>query len=116
MAILKVENIHKSFGGIHALNGVNLDVEEKTITALIGPNGSGKSTLFNVISGFIEPDKGKVYFKGEDITKRKPHIIAQKGLIRTFQTARIYKKMTVLENMLVAPKNQLGEKNNECVF
>ena len=107
--MLKVEDIYKSFGGILALNGVSFNVEPNTITGLIGPNGSGKSTLFNVISGFYSKDKGEIYFKGKKIVGLEPHKIAMLGIGRTFQISEVPEKMTVLENLLLAPKRQIGE-------
>jgi len=107
--MLKVENVYKSFGGILALNGVSFSVESNTITGLIGPNGSGKSTLFNVISGFYSKDKGEIYFKGNKIVGLESHKIAMLGIGRTFQISEVPEKMTVLENLLLAPKGQTGE-------
>lgn len=107
--MLKVENVHKSFGGILALNGVTLSVEPNSITGLIGPNGSGKSTLFNVISGFYNKDRGEIYFKGKKIEGIEPYRIAMLGVGRTFQISEVPEKMTVLENLLLAPKSQIGE-------
>ena len=107
--MLKVENIYKSFGGILALNGVSFSVESNTITGLIGPNGSGKSTLFNVISGFYTKDRGEIYFEGKSIEGTEPYRIAMLGVGRTFQISEVPEKMTVLENLLLAPKRQIGE-------
>ncbi|MFQ6055047.1 MAG: ABC transporter ATP-binding protein [Methanosarcinales archaeon] len=107
--ILVVKDLHKSFGGVTALNGVSLSIDSKSIIGLIGPNGSGKTTLFNVITGFYTSDKGEVYLEGERINGLSTHDISLKGLIRTFQITRVFPKMTVLENMLVAPKKQIGE-------
>lgn len=107
--MLKVENVHKNFGGILALNGVCFAVEPNSITGLIGPNGSGKSTLFNVISGFYSKYSGEIYFKGEEIRGIEPYSIAMQGIGRTFQISEVPEKMTVLENLLLAPKRQLGE-------
>jgi len=107
--MLKVENVYKSFGGILALNGVSFSVKSNTITGLIGPNGSGKSTLFNVISGFYSKDKGEIYFKGKKIVGLESHKIAMLGIGRTFQISEVPEKMTVLENLLLAPKGQIGE-------
>ena len=107
--MLTVKDVHKSFGGLKALNGVSLEVEGGSITGLIGPNGSGKTTLFNVISGFYPKDKGEIYFKGRRIDGLPPHKIARMGLCRTFQISQIPQRMTVLENMLLAPQGQLGE-------
>ncbi len=107
--MLKVENVYKSFGGILALNGVSFSVKSNTITGLIGPNGSGKSTLFNVISGFYSKDKGEIYFQGKKIVGLEPNKISMLGISRTFQISEVPEKMTVLENLLLAPKGQTGE-------
>ncbi|MFQ6125734.1 MAG: ABC transporter ATP-binding protein [Candidatus Heimdallarchaeota archaeon] len=109
MAILEVEDLHKSFGGLKALNSASLKVAKGSITGLIGPNGSGKTTLFNCATGFYELDKGEVFFNGERITGLSPNVVARKGLNRTFQTIRIFPHMTVLENMLSSPLEQTGE-------
>jgi branched-chain amino acid transport system ATP-binding protein len=107
---LQVEGLRKTFGGITAVDDISFDVEEGSLTGLIGPNGAGKSTTFNLITGMHEPDAGTVRFNGEDITDRAPHEIANRGLARTFQIARELEEMTVLENMMLAPKDQQGEK------
>lgn len=104
--ILQAEDVEKSFGGIKALDGVSLGINDNTIVGLIGPNGSGKTTLLNVISGFMAPDKGRVGFKGEDISSLKPFEISRLGICRTFQLARLFRGMTVLESMLLASKAQ----------
>jgi len=108
--MLKVVDLYKSFGGIQALAGVSFTVEKQSITGLIGPNGSGKSTCFNVISGFYSKDGGEVYFEGQKIGNLKPFEIARGGIGRTFQIAEAPEKMTVVENLLLAPKDQTGEK------
>ncbi|MEF8807715.1 ABC transporter ATP-binding protein [Natronomonas sp.] len=107
---LRVQNLEKRFGGITAVDGVSFEVEEGSLTGLIGPNGAGKSTTFNCITGVHDADGGTVLFKGEDITGRKPHEIANRGLVRTFQIARELEEMTVLENLMLAPRGQVGEK------
>ena len=107
--MLEVENLYKNFGGITALDGVSFKVESSSITGLIGPNGSGKSTFFNVVSGFYSKDKGEIYFNGKKIEHIEPHKIALMGIGRTFQISEAPEKMTVLENLLLAPKNQIGE-------
>lgn len=106
---LRVENLEKRFGGITAVDGVSFTVESGSLTGLIGPNGAGKSTTFNCIAGVHRPNGGSVEFNGEDITGRKPHQIAHRGLVRTFQIARELKEMTVLENLMLAPLDQRGE-------
>ena len=106
---LRVEELVKRFGGITAVDGATFEVEEGSLTGLIGPNGAGKSTTFNCITGVHGPTDGTIYFKGEDITGLEPYEIAQRGLVRTFQIARELEDMTVLENLMLAPKNQGGE-------
>lgn len=107
--LLQVVDVVKRFGGLSAVDGASLEVERGSLTALIGPNGAGKSTLFNVVSGFARADGGRVLLDGRRIDGKGPHAIAARGLARTFQTARAFTKMTVLENMLVAAPRQPGE-------
>lgn len=107
--MLRVENLNKSFGGIQAVHDCSISVEQGTITGLIGPNGAGKTTLFNLVTGFHQPDSGKVYFKNEDITDLSPHEIFEKNLFRTFQITREIQEMTVLENLMLIPHQQSGE-------
>jgi ABC-type branched-subunit amino acid transport system ATPase component len=107
---LRVQNLQKRFGGITAIDGASFEVEEGSLTGLIGPNGAGKSTTFNCITGIHEPDGGTVLFQGEDITGLKPYDVANRGLVRTFQIARELEEMTVLENLMLAPQGQKGER------
>ncbi|RLF19324.1 MAG: ABC transporter ATP-binding protein [Thermoprotei archaeon] len=107
--MLTVDNVHKRFGGLKALDGVYMEVEKGTITSIIGPNGSGKSTLINVITALYEPDEGDIRFNGSSIRRLKPHQVFEKGIVRTFQVPRIFPRMTVLENMMLAPRRQTGE-------
>jgi len=107
---LRVRNLRKTFGGIVAVDDASFEVEAGTLTGLIGPNGAGKSTTFNCITGAHVPDSGSVHFQGEDITGMRPDTIANRGLVRTFQIARELEEMTVLENLMLAPKGQVGEK------
>ena len=107
--MIRVDNIHKNFGGFKALNGVSLEIEKGSITGLIGPNGAGKTTLFNVIAGAHEPTSGHVYLDGEDVTGLAPHDLFKKGMLRTFQIAHEFSTMTVRENLMMVPDNQLGE-------
>ena len=101
MAFLEVDQVHKYFGGIPALHGVSLRVEEGKIHGVIGPNGAGKTTMFNVINGVYAPDRGTVSFKDRDITRLKPNQIASMGIGRTFQVPRVFNEMTLMENMKV---------------
>jgi branched-chain amino acid transport system ATP-binding protein len=107
--MLRVEELYKSFGGIMALGGVSFHVEPGRITGLIGPNGSGKSTCFNIISGFYSKDRGEIYFQGERVENIEPFRLARMGIGRTFQISAVTEKMTVMENLLLAPKLQSGE-------
>ena len=102
MAILEVVKVTKRFGGLEALKDVDLQIESGELAGLIGPNGAGKSTFFDVLSGVTRPSAGKVFFQGEDITGKKPHRIAEKGLVRTFQATRLYANLSVLTNVYMA--------------
>jgi branched-chain amino acid transport system ATP-binding protein len=104
--ILKIEDVVKKFGEAPALDHCSFDIERGSITGLIGPNGAGKTTLFNLITGVLQPDTGHVYFKGEDITGKKPHEIARKGVGRTYQIIRVFPGMTLLENLIVVGKGK----------
>jgi branched-chain amino acid transport system ATP-binding protein len=101
MSILQMDNLSIHFGGVVAVDDVQMEVKEHNIHGLIGPNGSGKTTIFNLITGVYKPDKGKVLFQGKNILKLKPHDIARKGISRTFQNIELFSEMTVLENVLV---------------
>jgi len=101
MGILEVQNVNKSFGGLKALQNVNLSVEEGTIHAIIGPNGAGKSTLLNCFVGKLMPDTGTVLFNGQSLLGKKPYDINQMGVSRVFQTPEIFGDLTVLENVLI---------------
>ena len=108
--MIRVENLHKRFGGVHAVDGATLEIRTGTITGLIGPNGAGKTTLFNVIAGAFPPTSGKVWLDGEDITGLKPHQLFAKGLLRTFQIAHEFSTLTVRDNLMVVPGAQSGER------
>ena len=99
--ILKVQNVNKHFGGLKALNEVNLEVEEGTVHAIIGPNGAGKSTLLNCFVGRLDPDTGSVMFNGTSLLNIKPHEINQAGVSRVFQTPEIFGELTLLENVMI---------------
>ena len=101
MALLELRKVTKTFGGIMALDEFELDVKQGEILGLIGPNGSGKTTTFNVITGFLRPESGKVIFEGKDITGLQPHVIAKMGIIRTFQLSKLFFDLTVLDNILI---------------
>jgi len=107
--MIVVENLVKTFGGFHAVDGASLSIQEGSITGLIGPNGAGKTTLFNVIAGVLKPSAGRVTMGGEDITGLPPHALFHKGLLRTFQIAHEFSSMTVRENLMMVPGAQSGE-------
>lgn len=108
--MIVVEDLHKHFGGFHAVDGASLEIREGSITGLIGPNGAGKTTLFNVIAGRLAPTSGRVTMAGEDITGLAPHELFHKGLLRTFQIAHEFSSMTVRENLMMVPSGQSGER------
>ncbi len=107
--MIVIEDVHKHFGGFHAVDGASLTIQDGPITGLIGPNGAGKTTLFNVIAGVLKPTSGKVLMQGEDITGLPPHALFHKGLLRTFQIAHEFASMTCRENLMMVPGNQSGE-------
>ena len=107
--MIKVENLHRHFGGFHAVDGASLEIREGSITGLVGPNGAGKTTLFNVIAGVLPPTSGQVTMAGEEITGMSPHELFHKGLLRTFQIAHEFSSMTVRENLMMVPGGQSGE-------
>jgi branched-chain amino acid transport system ATP-binding protein/neutral amino acid transport system ATP-binding protein len=109
-SLLEVRELTRSFYGVHALAGVRLTVEAGLITGLIGPNGAGKTTLFNCITGVVPPDAGHVLFAGHDITGWRPDRIANAGLVRTFQIARGFARLSVYENLLLYGDRQPGER------
>jgi neutral amino acid transport system ATP-binding protein len=114
--ILSVKDVVKRFGGIRAVDGATLDVEQGSITALIGPNGAGKTTLFNVITGFYAGDRGYVSFRNTPIFRRSPHAIAKLGMVRTFQITKALARMPVIDNMMLAAPEQPGEKLRNVIF
>jgi branched-chain amino acid transport system ATP-binding protein len=108
--MLEVDNLTKSFGGLKAVNRCSFSVQKGQITGLIGPNGAGKTTVFNLITGFDRPDGGKVLFKGDEITSLPPHLVFRKKICRTFQIPREFGEITVLENMMLVPADQAGDR------
>jgi len=114
--MISVTDVCKHFGGIHAVDGVSLEIEKGSITGLIGPNGAGKTTLFNVIAGVFKPTSGHIYLDGEDVTGLEPHDLFKKGLLRTFQIAHEFSTLTVLENLMMVPDNQPGEQLRHAWF
>ena len=108
--ILRVDNLRKNFGGLAAVSNCSLKIKKGSITGIIGPNGSGKTTLFNLIAGNLKPNEGNVYLYNEDITGAPSHQLFSKGLLRTFQIAHEFTNLTVLENLMMVPGGQSGEK------
>ena len=108
--MLKINKIRKNFGGLTAVNNASMHVEKGSITGLIGPNGAGKTTLFNIIAGNLQSDSGEVVLQDEKISGLKSHELFYKGVLRTFQIAHEFTSLTVLENLMMVPGNQLGEK------
>lgn len=111
MAILEVTGLTKNFGGLTAVSNLSFSIEKGRVLGIVGPNGSGKTTAFNLISGFIKPDSGRVILNGEDITSLKPHVIVSKGMARTFQIVRVFRHLSVYENIKTA--KHLKVKRNE---
>jgi len=109
LPLLAASGLGKSFGGVKAVDNAEIEVRQGSITGLIGPNGAGKTTLFNLLSNFVRPNRGWVIFDGEPIQHLQPYQIAQQGMVRTFQVARILSRLTVMENMLLAAQKQNGE-------
>jgi neutral amino acid transport system ATP-binding protein len=109
-AILQAEEVVKRFGGVRAVNGASLDVQDGSITALIGPNGAGKTTFFNVVTGFYRPDGGSATYNGQRILGRPPYAIARLGMVRTFQITKALARMPVIDNMMLAAPDQPGER------
>ena len=108
--MLQVDDLVKQFGGLRAVDGVSFTLREGTITGLIGPNGAGKTTLFNTVAGVLRPSAGDVRFQGRRIAGFAPHRIFHQGLVRTFQIPRPFAEMTVLENAMLVPARQAGER------
>lgn len=108
--MIKVENLVKRFGGLTAVDDCTLSVPVGSITAVIGPNGAGKTTLFSIIAGFIKPNSGRILMDGQDITGLSPPALFHKGLVRTFQIPHELSRMTVLENLMLVPSGQTGER------
>ena len=106
----------KRFGGIRAVNGATMNIGEGRITALIGPNGAGKTTLFNVLTGFYKGDRGSVRLRGQEILGDRPYEIARKGMVRTFQITKALAAMPVIDNMMLAAREQPGENLRNVFF
>jgi len=113
MSLLEIENVTKQFDGIVALDALSLSVARHTILGVIGPNGSGKTTFVNLVTGFCEANQGNLFFNGERINGRKPHEITRLGIARTFQEAKVFRKMNLVENVLVASPYGTGRQSVE---
>jgi branched-chain amino acid transport system ATP-binding protein len=109
-ALLKVSGLTMQFGGLVAVNGVNFQVQHNEVFAIIGPNGAGKTTVFNCVGGFYSPTAGEIMMDGQIITGLASHKVARHGLVRTFQNVRLFKQLTVLENLLVAQHTQVESR------
>lgn len=116
MAFLELKGVSKNFGGLVAVRDLDLTVAEGEIAGLIGPNGAGKTTVFNLITGYIPASKGKLYFRGEDITRLRPDQIAKKGLVRTFQTTTLFKEFPALMNVLIGRHIHLQTNFSQALF
>jgi branched-chain amino acid transport system ATP-binding protein len=110
--VLQIKSLSKSFGGFKAVNNASLDVKKGEIVAVIGPNGAGKTTLFNLITGILKPDSGRVLFKDDDITGLPPYIICKKGITRSFQVVNVFQRLSVFENVQVAVLSREGKTWN----
>jgi branched-chain amino acid transport system ATP-binding protein len=106
--IIRTKNLTKRFGGLVAVNSVDLMIEENRLTSIIGPNGAGKTTFFNLLTGLMQPDGGKIYYKGEDITGSPPHRIVKEGIARSFQLLNIFNELTLFENIRIAVQAERG--------
>ncbi len=115
MSILRTDAIIKRFGGLTAVSELSIDLHKNEIVGLIGPNGAGKTTAFNMITGVYQPTEGSVYFDGTDITGIKPHEITKLGVARTFQNIRLFKDLTVLDNVLIANHLRLNSNIFQAV-
>jgi neutral amino acid transport system ATP-binding protein len=109
-ALLQVEDVVRTFGGVRAVDGASFEVAEHSITGLIGPNGAGKSTLFAIVAGSLKPDSGRIAFAGRRIDRRPAYRVARAGVVRTYQSARALTRMTVLDNVLLASSDHAGER------
>jgi branched-chain amino acid transport system ATP-binding protein len=114
--ILTAKNVRKTFGGLVALNNVDINVKKGQMTMLIGPNGSGKTTLINCVTGFYKSDRGRIWFDGKEITRWPPHKVYETGLVRTFQIPQPFQRLTILENLLTAYRGNPGESFLKALF
>lgn len=114
--VLRVSGVSQIFGGLKALSDINMNIQKGEIVGVIGPNGAGKTTLFNIITGIYKPTGGEIFLDGENVTGRPPHTIARKGFARTFQNIRLYKKMSVLDNVIVGMHGHTKSGLFDAVF
>lgn len=114
--IIVADHVRKAFGGLVAVDVAHIEIPRNRITALIGPNGAGKSTLFNLLTGFDQPDSGEWYFDGIPLGKKAPHTLPALGLVRTFQLTKVLGLLTVMDNMKLAARNQVGERIVPALF
>lgn len=114
--LLETQNLHRFFGGLHAVNDVSVKVRTGQIKAVIGPNGAGKTTFFNLIAGTLWPQQGNIFFQGKKITSRKPHVVAGLGIARTFQTTKLFGHMTILENVMMGRHLQMRSGFLACML
>jgi ABC-type branched-subunit amino acid transport system ATPase component len=114
--LLEIKGVRRSFYGLEVLRGVDFAVEAGGITGLIGPNGAGKTTLFNVVSGLVPPDKGSILFAGKEIAGRAPDVISRAGLLRTFQIARGFPRLSVFQHLMLYGRDQPGENLWQAIF
>ena len=114
--LIRVENLHRHFGGFRAVDGASLEIAKGSITGLVGPNGAGKTTLFNVVAGALAPTSGRVLMDGEDVSGLPPHELFHKGLLRTFQIAHEFSSMSCRENLMMVPGSQSGESLWNAIF
>jgi len=111
MSLFSIQGLTKRFGALVATNNVSLEIERKGILSIIGPNGAGKTTFFNLLTGFLKPDEGKIIYDGQDVTGKKPHEIIKYGISRSFQVVSLFEEMTVLDNVRVGVQRNLGFMN-----
>src|SRR5580692_10291324 len=116
MSLLEIKGLRRSFYGLEVLRGVDFAVGAGGITGLIGPNGAGKTTLFNVVSGLVPPDSGSIRFNGQEMAGKAPDVVSRAGLVRTFQVARGFPKLSVFQHLMLYGREQPGEKLWQAVF
>lgn len=112
MSLLRIDRLTQQFGGLAAVRDVSLEIRRGELCGLIGPNGAGKTTLFNAVSGFFMPTRGRVFFDGKEVTGKPPHVLAARGLVRTFQGARVFPKLTIRESLRIASHLPEGRRSS----